>query len=579
MRKSLTSRIIGLAVLYCAVFIFIIFLQFSSSGNFSLSAAGMTIRGRYLHSPQSASYPVLQQIAGGIRIFYSGLEFNLREERGTGLTLTENEGGTAAVNPEYMYLAENTALFVLPGGTALSFNSIDSIRGPELQITGELADNVTEVIIPIEPRRSSLVRDSGQLAIMYGGSRFEFSSLGEELETGFISLTRDNTFISYRTKGNQIVFNPEDYIISREQNYDSILRSWQDSNFTQWNQNASALQNEEEIIAYLSQSLARGNYLTAVQNISAGFLNSTRQSFRSSVFIGGMANAYRSFTAFENERINSLTQIIRENPLNIFREEHVLNYLFTRSNSALANEIISIINTAVPETLNIDYCAGLLEVSSDIRRWRPGADNPAEHLTEQILSLISENLNRDDEHDMVFVSAQHGNNSEYNLRLGKALINWAEANENSQWAAIGRSLVISVITNNRAESGAGRIYNIIKPASYNPQAVWLTNEGHWAWTVSQSIMASFISGDLNLAVNFPVNMTHHLIIRGVRPFISIQIHGQAWRSDPQFERYDSSGWVYYPDDQILILRLRHRTALENVRIVYRAPAPAPVTEP
>ncbi|MCL2213899.1 MAG: hypothetical protein FWC06_01695 [Treponema sp.] len=539
----------------------------------------MTVRGRYLHASQSereSSYPVLQQIAGGVRIFYSGLEFVLREERGTGLALTGAEGDTIAVNPEYMLLTENTALFVLPGGTALSFNSIHSIRGPELQITGEFADSVTEVTIPIEPRRSSLIRDSGQLAIMYGGSRFVFSSLGEELETGFISLTRDNTFISYRTKGNQIEFNPEDYIISREQNYDSILRSWQETSFAQWNQNAAYLQNEDDIIAYLSQALTRGNYLTATQNINSGFLNSARQSYRSSAFIGGMTNAYRSFTTSENEKINSLTQIVRENPVNILREEHVLDYLFTRSNSAFANDIISIVNTITPEILTLDHCAGLLEIFSDIRQWRPDMSNPAEPFTEQILQLISENLNSDKEHDMVFVSVQQGNNSEYNLRLGKALVVWAEANANAEWAAIGRSLIISVLTNTRTDSSAGRIHNIIKPATYNPRAVWLTNEGHWAWTVSQSISASYINGDFNIAVNFPVNMTHHLMVHGVRPFVSIQIHGQVWRSDPQFERYDSSGWVYYPDDQILILRLRHRIALENIRIVYRAPAPTTV---
>ena len=76
-------------------------------------------------------------------------------------------------------------------------------------------------------------------------------------------------------------------------------------------------------------------------------------------------------------------------------------------------------------------------------------------------------------------------------------------------------------------------------------------------------------------------MTHYAIIRGVRPFISIQIHGRDWRSDPQFERYESSGWVYYQQEQVLILKLRHFSATENMRIIYRfaerPPPPPPVT--
>jgi hypothetical protein len=72
-------------------------------------------------------------------------------------------------------------------------------------------------------------------------------------------------------------------------------------------------------------------------------------------------------------------------------------------------------------------------------------------------------------------------------------------------------------------------------------------------------------------------MTHHIIIRGIRPFIRLQIHGMDWRTDSQFERYDSSGWVYYPQDQVLILKLRHRELVENIRIIYRE-EPQPVIQ-
>ena len=209
MRKSLTSRIVGLAVIYCVVFCILIIIQFSNKGNFSITVGAMTIRGRYLEdtSTQVISAeqteenrnnisetdenpePNLRAITGGIKVVYGGLEFSLKEERGKGLTLVNNENMNTPVNPEFMTVTENTAQFILPGGTAVTFSSIDSARGPELQINAEFADNVSEINIPISPRRSSLVRDSGQLGIMYSGIRYVFSSLGEELETGILSLS------------------------------------------------------------------------------------------------------------------------------------------------------------------------------------------------------------------------------------------------------------------------------------------------------------------------------------------------------------------------------------------------------
>jgi len=565
MKKPLASRIIGLAALYIAVFCLIVILQFSNQGNFSVNIDSMSIKGRYISEET-------QQIAGGVKIFYGGLEYNLREERGKGLTLTGTNGADLPVNPESMFLTDNSAHFTLPGGTMLSFNSIESTRGQELQIVAEFAGDISDIIIPITPRRSSLVRDSGQLGILYSGSRYVFSSLGHELENGQLTLSRDNKFIAYRSRGKERAFDPADYIIASSANYSGILRDWQNANYTQWNQNAANLSNEDDIIAYASQALARGSYPSAYAALTSNMSNISSRSHRSSVFVGGMTNVEAQFASYENEKSNSLNRILREKSLNIFKEEHVLDFFLARSNIVQANEIIAMVNNAKPEMLTSEHCAGLLEYFYDIRRWRPETNNPIEHLSDQILTLISENLNRNDENDTIYASNPDSSASEYSMRLGKALVYWADTVNNKEWSGIGRSLVLSAISS----GNAGRLHNILKPVDYYPRAAWLTDSGHWAWTISQTLRAFYTSdGNMTISITFFANMAHHMIIRGVRPFLRIQIHGMEWRSDSQFERYDSSGWVYYPEEQILVIKLRHRTTVENIRIIYRAEEPPP----
>ncbi|MDR0322151.1 MAG: hypothetical protein LBI28_11655 [Treponema sp.] len=573
MRKPFLSRILGLIVLYFVIFCVLVVLQFSNKGNFSLSAGAMTIRGHYLKQlTEQEDLQSAEKITGGVKVYYGGLEFDLGENRGKGLMLAVN-GENTPVNPESMILTETTARFFLPGGTVLTFNSFDSAGGRELQINAEFAGNASEVTIPIKPRRSSLVRDSGQLGIMYSGSRYVFSSLGQELENGCLILSVDNTFVSYRSRGKQRAFDPADYMLTRAQNYESIIRNWQDSSYVQWSQNASSLQNDDDVAAYLAQALQRGNYMAAVGAIPPGFINSSRQTYKSSAFAGGMTSAYTTFSVAENEKMYRVTNLIRERSLNILREEHILDFLFTRSNVALANEVIAIINNASPEMLVSDYCPGLLEVFYDIRRWRPDASNPIEHLTDQMLVLISESLNLDAEDEAVYASSSDGVSFEYTLRLGKALVYWADTVGNTEWSQIGRSLVLSAIEN----GPAGRLHNILNPTNNYPRALWITDSGQWAWTVSQSIRASYVGENLNFAITFPLNMTHYIIFNGIRPFLRIQIHGLDWRSDSQFERYDSSGWVYYPEEQILVLKLRQRSTTENIRIIYRE-EPPPVIE-
>jgi hypothetical protein len=580
MSKSLASRIIGLAVLYCIVFFFLVILQFSNKGNFSLTVNGMSIRGYFLQSQTAAlsavensgeeSETVIQSITGGIKIFFGGLEFNLKEERERGLTLAGTDG-IVSVNPEYMVIAGNSARFELPGGTILVFSSIESPRGPELQINAEFAENISEVKIPVTPRKSKLIQDNGT-GIMYNNLLYSFLGQGQELENGVITLSEERKFISYRSKGNQKVLEPADFIIVQSHNFENVFYEWRDSSFIQWNKNISVMQNEEDIIAYCAETLMRGGYAAAIEAIPGDFTASARHSYRSAVFTGGIANAYRTLNAAESGRMNLVTRLARERSLDILKEEHIIDYLHTRGDLSLANDVIGIINDVDPEMLIQDHCPGLLEAYADIKYWHPEINNPVGRLTEQIFNLVLENLNHDTENDLVYASNSEGMNMDFSLRLGKAIIDWAQPEQNTEWAAIGRSLILSVLTGGTA---SGKFYNVLKPGNYNPHAVWLADNGIWAWTVSPAVRASYIAGNLNIDVSFPASMAHYVIICGIRPFIKIQMHGQDWRTDSQFERYDSSGWIYFSQDQTLILKIKHRTTLESVRVFYRVEAPPP----
>jgi hypothetical protein len=86
------------------------------------------------------------------------------------------------------------------------------------------------------------------------------------------------------------------------------------------------------------------------------------------------------------------------------------------------------------------------------------------------------------------------------------------------------------------------------------------------------VSASLGDDILDIAVSFPAGETHYMIIRGVRPFVKIQLYNMDFRTDPQFERYDSSGWSYNAQEQTLLLKMKHRTTVEHIRIFYRAAA-------
>ncbi len=82
-----------------------------------------------------------------------------------------------------------------------------------------------------------------------------------------------------------------------------------------------------------------------------------------------------------------------------------------------------------------------------------------------------------------------------------------------------------------------------------------------------------------MGVKFPVNNTHYMIIKGIEPFTGIQLYGVNFRTDPRFESYNSSGYVYDSTTKTLLLKMVHRTETENVVLIYRQPEPVQPAAP
>lgn len=549
----------------------------------------MTIRGRYLEAPEENARNTTHRLAGGIKIYFGGIEFRLTEAREKGIFLTDIDGSFIPVNPEFINIEGNMVRFGLPGGTALVFTSTQSMWRNELQIEAEFADDISSINLPIKTHRSVLISENEHIGVSYNGANYFLDTQGDELLDGKLIFSRDNAYISYHTRGRLRAFDPDYFVVQNLNHYESDIVSWRNSNFNHWRQNASGLQYEDDVISYLSESLHYGNYTAAVASIPRGFRNSAQRTYKSSVFLGGMSAAYNSLKNEETDKIIRITNLIREGSLEVLKEEYIIDYLFTRGNNALAYGIVDLIHEMTMEMISPEYCAGLLEVYMDLKRWRPSLNCPVTPMIEEILLSISGSLVKDTKNNLVYISNGEGYNNYYSLRLGKALIKWTDTSNHTvleniayrtSWEKIGRSLVLSALAS--GEAGSGKLHSILNPTDYYPKEVWLSDNGHWAWTVSPSVSLLNIDGNLNFSFLFPANMAHYIIIRGVRPFIKIQIHGMDWRTDSQFEIYDSSGWVYYQQDQILVLKLRHRQAIENVTIFYRVEAPPPparVVEP
>jgi hypothetical protein len=571
-------------------------IQFTKQGNFTRQVGTMTLIGQY-KAPEDGGVSAdvnEHPINGEASVFFGGLEFVMGgEAENERVTMTGSGGTRESLGPEYVTISGESAAFRFPGGSEMVFSTHFTGGSPELRIAAFLAEEAVSLELPFKLLRSSRLRESGngQFVIQADGVNYTFGRSAEGEERRILLFRPEGSVVSYRAAPEKNAFSPGDFILpaAAKPLYNEALARWRDRNFSLWNRTIASRNDEEMVIAYGGEAAKRGNYRAALAAVSPAFLNGARRTFVSSVYLGRMDTALASFISLEQEKIARLSRMINERNLDFLKEPRVFEFLAVRGYRNFIEDGAELARSIDPATLNLDFSPGILEGLVDYRQHRIHGDNPFDRLADQACYLISEYIRRDPRQDRVFVFRGGTADVEFNLRLGRALELWAGDDD---WAAIGRSLILSVLSltdasgtapseilvneagemsenaENRIDSA--RLYRILAPGEYYPHAAGIGAgvNGIWAWTAAAAINVTQDGTVLDIAVSFPVGETHYMMIRGIRPFTKVQLYNIDYRTDPQFERYDSSGWIYSAREQILVLKMKHRATVEHIRIFY-----------
>jgi hypothetical protein len=609
MKIPVFPRALGLFALYGAVFIALVFVQFTKKENFTQQVGRAMVSGQH-RSPEEGEAPADSDeilLAGGASVFFGGLEFRLREEADN-FSLIGRDGSRQTAAPEGMRVSGDTVIFRLSGGSELIFTSQSAGSAAELQISGTFTGNTAGVDLPFRVFRSAWIRESGdgQLVVSAKGVTYTFSRLNGKTGGNIIPLRAGGGPVVYRAVPEKKAFSPEDFILAdaaSPRSYNTYLSNWRERNFSLWGRIAGGQNDEDLVIAYGGESVRRGVYKTAVSAVSPAFLEGPRRTYESSVYLGGMRRALQSFITLEREKTARLSRRISEKSPDFLQEPQAFEYLALRSETGILEEGADLVRSLEASGLNLDLSPGVFEGWLDLNQYRGRGDNPFDRLIDPAVQLVSEGVRRIDEihgppgddaaetGSWVLVFRGDRADLEYNLRLGRALTLWADAAGRDDWAGLGRSLVVSVLSLT-GEAGAApqslgiaaggrirksapqisgaRFHRILRLGDYYPRPALIRYgaNGIWAWTAASALSAVQANEVLDIAVSFPPGETHFMMIRGIRPFTKIQLYNMDFRTDPEFERYDSSGWVYSAQEQILALKMKHRATVEHIRIFY-----------
>jgi hypothetical protein len=160
--------------------------------------------------------------------------------------------------------------------------------------------------------------------------------------------------------------------------------------------------------------------------------------------------------------------------------------------------------------------------------------------------------------------------------VSSALSDYARVSNNSLYENVSRLILLSGRNSSINASTAAALYMLLeKDNHYIPHEIILRSGGKpmfWAWTIARNITCSYDANEeiLTFTTDFPQDESHYMILTGIEPFKSIEIYGMQFRTDPRFETYNSSGYVYNARTKTLLLIHRMKQPKEIVRLSYKA---------
>ncbi|GAB1481972.1 hypothetical protein MASR2M78_07870 [Treponema sp.] len=595
MKGLFFRRALVYLVLYVLVFLALVVTQFSQKTGFTLTIGSMAVSGRFEQVIESGRSGVSSEraISGELGVLFGGMEFKLSGD--DGLRSLAASGKWQTIEPLSFRVEDKVLLVQLSDKSSLRFQTVFIDGAETLRVTASLTKGLKATSIPYKPLRSSRVAElkDGRTAIIVGEDSYAFNKATIDAEHQVLIIGEANPSFAYGKIIPKKTLSSTDLTLSQASDkaaYERSLSRWRDLAYSAWERSMAGSPDEETVVAYLVESKRRGTYRSAVATTPQTFVEGNSRNYRSAPFFGRLDEALRSLSAAERETLGRLSRLANERNTELFTEPDLVSFISLRASRGLVDDIATFARSIDPASISAPLATGFLEAWTDWKSHSRSEQNPFDKLLDQSRFVLIQTLLKT---EGGFVFSFNGDKADlsFNLRTGRALVRYADAAGLSEWGDLGRSLILSCLSladgngllplEIQASSGAApvasltrlssaRVYKSLASETSFPHEEALPSElgpGLWAWTIA-SVSAIKDEEALDISVSFPAGETHYMLLRGIKPFTKIQLYGIDFRTDPRFERYDSSGWAYSSSEQTLLLKMKHKSTIEHIRIYF-----------
>jgi len=476
---------------------------------------------------------------------------------------------------------------------AVTFELASNDPNASLAIVSELPAGVTNFAIPYNYSSNMKVQKDEGNRVILNGRKNSWEVSADSLTSGYFGVSSRNFVATYGVYDETQKFTFDSIVdldIANASVYERNVDSFKKNLITAYANNKVEDNITEQIaVSYIAAQAENGNYAKAIEDIPSSFKKSKQRTYLSTPFLNSLEDMNASLEKTLKDYEKKINEAASSNNLDIFTVQNIASFMYIHPKAETVKKLLQSTSYINEEQLSIAQATGILNVFTDMStlnvEYAKYLSAAVDKCIERITNACSfeGNILTVSDND-TFLSVIQA------VETGVALVRYGTIVNNGTLQKAGYVLVNSYMSES-SSFDLRTLSNLYPILAYNntyyPHFKKVTVEKGqtiWAWTCATDIKWENIDSDTsNLIVDFPEGLTHYAILKGIPQFTTIYIYNMAFRTDPRFETYNSSGYVYKQNNQTLLLKSRHKSQLEVVGFDYGAPkkveTPKPVETP
>lgn len=578
MLKKSIRKVFGLVALYAVFIVGIFVMQFKSD-----SIIRKNIRTMRVTLSETESESGQTSLKNSFQLSFNGLLFSADEKN----PVTYTREDSSEVPVRLLSLDEGESLSYalnFSDGVRLTFSLSEDSDAASLWIAAEMPPNASSVNVRFSPYSGFSVSELKAKSAVFSGRTNSYSLIAPALSNDKISFQKNSKSAHYSMMTKQSEFRLDDIgdlAFASNDIYAQTLASLKSqiiNSFFAASQNEvnfSLSVGEQTVLSFVAAMAEAGRYNEALNAVPETFVKGNRRTYQSAPYFGSMADLLPTLTMQVENLNNMILRSVQERNLDIWTVDNLAQYMYTQGNRGNVALLAALPASMTELNLTVSQAAGILRSWAYFKAQNSSMASPLEPVLELCAQRIIQACSLDGEKVLLIE-----NDAPLSVLMaataGDALLSYGRISNQSALEKCGFLIVNSYAGDTAAldlRSMAELYPVLVHGNSYYPHYVLLkTMEGEnvWAWTIASSIQYSRDENlTISLNVEFPVGLSHYMFIKGITPFLRIQIYNMDFRTDPRFEIYNSSGYIYRSAAQCLLLKSRHREQNEIVRLFYR----------